>query len=165
MPVTVCSKEVAPKLAENHDFVVSCLDPNMRKKWTHNFGPNHLTTFFEDTEHPSEKEWMQMNREVRTILGWARTKKLTLEDRILVHCHAGVSRSSAVAWLLLVMLGMDQKEAFQNLLVRFPNIWPNKEVMSIGDTFLEKKGELYKFACSVDVELSERHRGYLGYGG
>ena len=165
MPITIGNIHNVKTLSDQHDYIISILDPSMLRKQFHNFGQKHLIVYFEDTEHPDEKERAYMHAGIEAILAWAQRKKLTKDDEILVHCHAGVSRSSAVAWLLMVYFGIDQKTAFQDLIVRFPNIWPNTEVMSIGDTFLNKKGELYKLACRVNAEISETKKSYLGYGG
>ena len=150
--IQVSSKEEAVRIASNFDYVISILDPNF--KWSHNFGSNSIIARFPDTEHANEIVWTQIYREVRTILEWARIKKVDLDSKLLVHCHSGVSRSSAIAWLLLIQMGMDMVEAGKLLYKQHPYIWPNLLVMSFGDTILNKGGELFKFACRSDQRNS-----------
>lgn len=115
---------------------------------------------FEDTERPSEIEWFHMKRGTADALDFG--KKY---EKVIVHCDAGVSRSSAIAWLLLVQDGMGGLEAFQSLLKQRPQIWPNQVLMDLGDGFLKKAGELSKLSSVVNAEISQRRTEFLGYGG
>ena len=64
-----------PKHFDSADFVISILDPTgseARDFKLRGDRSKHFIARFEDTEHPSDKEWFQMNREVRNILTWAK---------------------------------------------------------------------------------------------
>ena len=159
--ITICDKEEAPRLAPDFDFVISILDKGF--KWPHNFGDHHLIVRFDDTETPNEKEHQDQFFGVNRILSWVKSKEVTPESKLLVHCHAGISRSAAVSWLILVDQGMDPKLAFQSLFKARPFIWPNNNVMLIGDQILRKNGELIKLAMAVDAEISENRRHLFGY--
>jgi len=55
--------------------------------------------------------------DVRTALDWARGR-----TSILVHCHAGVSRSSAIAYLIACdMVGPEKAISILNPHIHFPN--------------------------------------------
>lgn len=64
--------------------------------------------------------------------------------RLLVHCHAGISRSTASAYIALAReLGLDRaEEAFQQLLQVTANPWPNRRLVSLADEALSAQGRL-----------------------
>ena len=67
-------------------------------------------------------------------------------DRILVHCVAGVSRSTAVAILVLVSHGMAPAAAFDLMQRLRPAMSPNMLILEHGDRLLGLDGGL-KRAC------------------
>jgi predicted protein tyrosine phosphatase len=171
MPVTVTSIYGVHSLFNEANIVVSILNPNkdhevrdFLKKVPQAPREKHFKAFFEDTEHPSELEWMKMSREVKSILYWVK-RNATLDSDIVVHCHAGVSRSPAVAWLILVMFGMDAREAFDQLFKANRNIWPNTQVLAIGAEFLKLDPSFMQLVQQVETEIAMQKREYLGYGG
>jgi predicted protein tyrosine phosphatase len=64
--------------------------------------------------------------------------------RLLVHCHAGISRSTATAYIALAReLGLDRaEEAFAQLLQVAVNPWPNRRLVSLADEALSAGGRL-----------------------
>lgn len=81
-----------------------------------------------------------------------------------MHCHAGVSRSSAIAWLIRIQHKQDIKQAFQEIFIKCPDIWPNTIVMDIGAGFLHNPN-ISKIAHEINAEISNRRTEFLGYGG
>ncbi|MCA1442937.1 dual specificity protein phosphatase family protein [Ensifer sp. IC4062] len=65
-------------------------------------------------------------------------------SRILVHCHAGVSRSTAFAYGLIAhQLGKGrEEEAFAALLTITRKPWPNRRIIEILDASLGREGRL-----------------------
>jgi predicted protein tyrosine phosphatase len=63
---------------------------------------------------------------------------------LLVHCHAGVSRSSASMALILAQAlpGRTAREVFDEVLRIRPNVWPNLRLIELGDPMLGRSGEL-----------------------
>jgi len=102
MPITIASLDEALTIAQNFDYIISLTDPSQRMK---SFGDNHIHVKFPDTTHPTDLEYMKMYSGVLQVINWVKRNKLTPEHKILVHCHAGISRSSAMAWTLKVMFG------------------------------------------------------------
>jgi predicted protein tyrosine phosphatase len=128
-------------------------------------GPNHIVVRFDDTEDLRE-DLTEMKNNVIKVLDWVGERTLALTSNILVHCHAGISRSSAMAWLILVKLGMEPKEAFQSLYKNRPIIWPNTCVLRLGAEYLSLGKEFLDLVILVDNEIAEiRSTQYLGYGG
>lgn len=63
---------------------------------------------------------------------------------LLVHCHAGVSRSTAAMFLLLAQARPDRpaEEALAELRRIRPIAWPNLRLVEYGDALLARGGEL-----------------------
>jgi predicted protein tyrosine phosphatase len=83
---------------------------------------------------------------------------------LLVHCHAGVSRSTASAILLLAQ--RQPKRAAHDVVgqvIRLrPRAWPNLRILEIGDALLGRDGEivdaarlLYRLALDREPGLAE----------
>jgi predicted protein tyrosine phosphatase len=64
--------------------------------------------------------------------------------RLLVHCHAGISRSTASAYIALARdLGLERAaDAFRQLLRVTSNPWPNRRLVALADEALGAKGRL-----------------------
>jgi predicted protein tyrosine phosphatase len=81
--------------------------------------------------------------DVRRIIGLAES----LRDRtgtVLVHCEAGVSRSSATALIMYACwLGQGfEREAMARILAQRPIAAPNRRMVEIGDRLLGREGRL-----------------------
>jgi predicted protein tyrosine phosphatase len=171
MIIKVTDMFEAKEIASHFDLVVSIFDDRMKPLF--DLGRDkHFIAKFNDTEHPSEDEFLQMQREIHTILDWIQTKyKMACQSgnredvSLLIHCHAGISRSSAMAWLILVMTGEDPLAAFQNLFKQRPRIWPNKTVLAIGSQRLNLDPSFMQLVAQCDTEIAMSKREYLGYGG
>lgn len=70
----------------------------------------------------------------------------TLDDdatHLLIHCHAGVSRSTAAAAILMAQPNPGrEEEAFLALLDMRPHAWPNTRMVQFADALLERDGAL-----------------------
>ncbi len=73
------------------------------------------------------------------------------DAHLLVHCHAGVSRSSASMALLIAQAMPDRPgdAIFADILQIRPQIWPNLRIVEIGDHALARKGDLIAAAHGV----------------
>jgi predicted protein tyrosine phosphatase len=63
---------------------------------------------------------------------------------LLVHCHAGVSRSTAAATLILAQRYADRPadEALARVARLRPRAWPNLRMLELGDAALRRNGEI-----------------------
>ncbi len=83
---------------------------------------------------------------------------------LLVHCHAGVSRSTASA-ILLVAQSQPERAAHDIVgqVIRLrPRAWPNLRILELGDALLGRNGEivasarvLYRLALDREPGLAE----------
>jgi predicted protein tyrosine phosphatase len=73
------------------------------------------------------------------------------DAHLLVHCHAGISRSSAAMGLLIAQAMPDQPgdAIFANLLQIRPKIWPNLRILELGDRALGRNGDLVGAAPAI----------------
>lgn len=69
-------------------------------------------------------------------------------DKIFVHCYAGISRSSAITYMLICRdLGPGkEEEAMEKTLASAPlkGIWPSNRIVRLADSILERGGKMIK---------------------
>lgn len=85
----------------------------------------------------------------------------TIQERggtTLVHCHGGVCRSTATAFVLKAMeLGLGhEEEAATWVMDTFPEAVPNLLICSLADDLLERDGRLLKAMEAFDHEMNRR---------
>ena len=69
----------------------------------------------------------------------------TAGSHVLVHCHAGVSRSTAAAAILMCQHAPGQEEAaFLKLLELRKHGWPNTRMVQFADTLLKRDGAMLR---------------------
>ncbi|NBB71846.1 MAG: protein-tyrosine-phosphatase [Alphaproteobacteria bacterium] len=80
---------------------------------------------------------------VDAILRWGDVLAAEAAGHVLVHCHAGVSRSTAAA---VMLMARDQPgreaEAFDAVWRIRPRSWPNSRMLAIADRLLRRDGAL-----------------------
>ena len=82
------------------------------------------------------------------------------DAHLLVHCHAGISRSTASMALVLAQALPDvpADRIFGEVLRIRPQAWPNLRILEIGEAMLGRRGELVAAAAGVDrTQLDRRH--------
>ncbi len=80
---------------------------------------------------------------VQAILEFGQRLAAQNARRVLVHCHAGVSRSTAAAAILLAQHrpGLEV-EAFAQVRAVRPRSWPNSRLITMADAALAREGRL-----------------------
>jgi predicted protein tyrosine phosphatase len=70
---------------------------------------------------------------------------------LLIHCHAGFSRSPAALALLVAQTDPSRTaEAIAAEVLRIrPNAWPNLRIVELGDRLLERDGQLVEAAARI----------------
>ena len=99
----------------------------------------HLFSFFDDTsvfDHPDAPRLMDVKR----ILDF--TSKLPAKAQVLVHCKAGVSRSTAIVYAILCQHSEPGKEMENLLHVQSLRdlVFPNRLIIELADKVLKRKG-------------------------
>jgi predicted protein tyrosine phosphatase len=105
------------------------------------FGPHHLILRFHDVETDSLPGFNPPDEQhVRAALEHMRG--IGAGDRLLVHCHAGKSRSPAMAIGILVQGGLRPLAAFEEVRRIRPELIPNRLIIRHVDHLLGLGGEL-----------------------
>jgi predicted protein tyrosine phosphatase len=89
------------------------------------------------------------------------------QAHLLVHCHAGISRSSASMALLIAQAVPDRpaEQVFADVLAIRPQIWPNLRIVEMGDALLGRNGAMvaavvgvYRQQIEKDPSMAEHFR-------
>lgn len=80
---------------------------------------------------------------VQAVLDLGRELAAEPVEQLLIHCHAGVSRSTATAVILMVQHNPGHEaRAFAELAALRPRSWPNALMLRIADDLLGRDGAL-----------------------
>ena len=73
------------------------------------------------------------------------------DAHLLIHCHAGVSRSTASMALILAQALPDvtASQIFEEMLRIRPQAWPNLRILELGDVQLNRHGDLVAAAAGI----------------
>jgi predicted protein tyrosine phosphatase len=159
--VTICGlEELACHCAGGVSHVLSILDPG----WPE---PNSLSGFglerrlklrFHDVIE-AQPGWVAPERwDIELLLAFARDLDRSRNTHLLVHCHAGVSRSTAAAILVLAQTSpeLPADEAVREVVRLRPRAWPNLRMLELGDAILGRGGEIIDAAASHYRRALER---------
>jgi len=86
--------------------------------------------------------------DVEQLLTFGRDLTAARSTHLLIHCHAGVSRSTAAATLILAQTRPDRsaEEVLLAVVRQRPRAWPNLRILELGDALLERRGEIVNAA-------------------
>jgi predicted protein tyrosine phosphatase len=118
------------------------------------FGPHRrLALRFHDIIEPTPGRLAPTREDVAALLAFGR--ELAVGDHLLVHCHAGVSRSTAAAALILAQAQPNRpaREAFEAVVEVRPRAWPNLRILELGDQLLGRGGEIVAAAAPIYQRL------------
>lgn len=126
--------------------LLSILDPDAPLPPLFNFNPPgaRLTLRFHDIilQHP---DYILPRREdMAAALEFGRTLPARDPAHLLIHCHMGVSRSTAAAIALLLQAhpGLDEDAAVAHIHALRPRAWPNSLMIRHADALLGREGRL-----------------------
>jgi predicted protein tyrosine phosphatase len=149
--LTICGIEELPEHgARAVTHVLSLLDPNWPElTGFQGYGAHRRTTLhFHDVIDPGPGLTLPTKEHVAEILafgaGLAAELKADAERHLLVHCHMGISRSTAAMISLLAQI--DPQESDDRLFERVrrirPQAWPNSLMIGYADDLLGREGRL-----------------------
>lgn len=127
--------------------IVSLIDPSIDDAKVPKFNDAEIfqRKFYDlDAPHPSPLTLADVSEIVEFVGAWAQQRKRGEDARLLVHCHMGASRSTAVALIALAILRGEGAEqgAFADLLSITTKPWPNSNVVRLADEALGRQGRL-----------------------
>jgi predicted protein tyrosine phosphatase len=148
--LTVCGlDELDYHSARGVTHVLSILDPDWPEPeslWA--YDPHcRITLHFHDTIQPQPDLLPPQTEHVEAILNFGRSLMADVERQpthLLVHCHAGISRSTAAMAMLLAQAdpAEDEDSVFARLQDLRPQAWPNSLMIGFADDLLEREGRL-----------------------
>jgi predicted protein tyrosine phosphatase len=102
----------------------------------------HLWIDIDDISAPLDGYILPQDHHVEQLLAFVR--KWDRARPLVVHCHAGISRSSAAAFVSACALAPTRDERMIALAVRqaSPTALPNKRIVSLADRLLGRKGRM-----------------------
>ena len=151
-PIHVCSLDQVRELdVSTYDGIITIEDTTIREPFrVQTDEPKQLILRFDDINEPMDDYVIPQMSHIKRALEFADKFE---DGSLLIHCHAGISRSSATALAVIAKrLGSGKEEAAVNTLEHInPNCRPNKSIVEMADELLERDGKLYK---EVDEKLS-----------
>ena len=149
--LTICGlEELGHHSSRGVTHVLSILDPD----WADpaDFGtydPHHRTTLrFHDVIEPGPGLIIPQTEHVEAILDFGRSLTTDSDGQgrahLLVHCHMGISRSTAAMAILMAQSSPEESEEriFSQLVELRPQAWPNSLMVAFADDRLNRQGRL-----------------------
>ncbi|KAA2237817.1 tyrosine phosphatase family protein [Salinarimonas soli] len=158
--LTICGIEELPGHRDRAvSHVLSIIDPDWPDPEAFTaYDPHHRTLLrFHDIIDPLPGQVMPRRDHVEAVLQFgedlARSRDERTEGHLLVHCHMGISRSTAAMTMLMAQAQPEESEdaLFAHLAEIRPQAWPNSVMIAFADDMLGRKGRL--------TEALRRHYG------
>jgi predicted protein tyrosine phosphatase len=145
--VTICGiDELGLHCVAGVTHVLSILDPGWPEPEAFGaFDPHRrLELRFHDVIDASPGALPPESLDVEQLLTFGLHLTEARGKHLLVHCHAGVSRSTAAATLILTQARPDRpaEEALKAVVRHRPRAWPNLRMLELGDALLDRRGEI-----------------------
>ena len=149
--MTICAlDELYRYSAQGVTHILSILDPDVPEPDVFRTYQSHYRTTlrFHDDIDPAPNLILPQIEHIETILAFGRSladdTRAGGERYALVHCHMGISRSTAAMVTLLALVHPDEFEdkLFHRLLQLRPQAWPNCLMIGLADDLLGRQGRL-----------------------
>jgi predicted protein tyrosine phosphatase len=147
--LTVCGLgELGSHIGRGVSHMLSILDPRLveRPSFTAFGALRRLDLCFDDILEARDGLVAPQQVHVYEILTFADALMVDppREAHLLVHCHMGISRSSAALALILARVRPDlpAPQILDEILRVRPRAWPNLRLVELGDAALARRGEL-----------------------
>ena len=159
MSIWVCGKHEVDEYANRHrpSHLLTILDVGDSLQTPFGIRPtNHKSLNFWDTEKPTKSNSPSVVH-CEEIINWA--KELPQDSTLLVHCYAGMSRSTATAMAISVLQnGLESIGSVGDWIVGIrPIAMPNMLMAEHYDHLLSADGEFFQACLAVNT----RANGYL----
>jgi len=173
--LSICGKaEVDRFAASKITHLLSLEDPGTPKRTPAWFKGPHVQLHFHDVDTPSEENSSRgvapAKSHVTEILrmGASCLEAATMGPvHLLVHCHAGISRSTAAAFAMTTQaLGVEKAmEALEFVLENRPEAFPNLLIVQHADRLLQADGRLLAALQPLRDQFSQAIEDWLGNSG
>jgi predicted protein tyrosine phosphatase len=156
--LTVCGLDELPRhRASGVSHVLSFLDPEAPEPEMLAAYPPHRRAVlrFHDVIERAHSAVAPEEGDIARLLAFAREawrpSSPAPPAHLLVHCHAGVSRSTAASFLILAEAhpAWSGREILEEVLRLRPQAWPNLLILELGDALLGRGGEILEAAATL----------------
>jgi predicted protein tyrosine phosphatase len=159
--VTICGiPELGDHCAAGVTDVLSILDPEWPDPPAFDeFVPHRrLALRFHDIIDPVPGRLAPTQADVERLLAFGRELSAHGPPHLLVHCHAGVSRSTAATALILAQAHPEwpARDVLDAVSQVRPRAWPNLRILEFGDALLGRGGEIVAAAGPVYRRVLDR---------
>jgi len=105
---------------------------------------NHLKLGMNDIAEPREGLVLAGNEQVESLLDFINGWDAARAAPLLIHCWAGVSRSTAAAYVAVCALNPDigEDELARRLRAASPTATPNRRIIALADEALDRRGRM-----------------------
>lgn len=151
---TICGiPELGSHCEAGVTHVLSILDPECPDPPEFEDYPPHrrIALRFHDIIDPLPGRRAPTSEDVVRLLAFGRELSDAETSHLLVHCHAGVSRSTAATALILAQAHpiRPADDVFAAVTRIRPHAWPNLRMLEFGDELLGRRGEIVAAASAV----------------
>ena len=110
---------------------------------------NHLWLSLHDIAEPQEGMTLPGEAHMRTLLDFA--KSWDRAKPLVINCYAGISRSTASAYIIAAALqpSRDEGELAHALRLASPTATPNIRLISLADALLDRRGRMVEAVMSI----------------
>jgi predicted protein tyrosine phosphatase len=159
--LTICGiPELDEHCAAGVTHVLSILDPDTPDPPAFAaFAPHRrLALRFHDVIEPLPDRLAPARADVERLLAFGHELSGTPGSHLLIHCHAGVSRSTASAALILAQARPDRsaRDTLDAVAQLRPRAWPNLRMLEFGDDLLGRNGEIVAAVAAIYRRVLDR---------
>lgn len=160
--VTITTLNRARRTKRRHDAVLTIEDPGQRNPLRFHVSPHpeHLVMKFEDVDFAEPTLALPREEHVAAALDFGRRHR---DGSMLVHCKAGIARSTALALAIIAdrLGGGREKDAVAELLAVRSEAVPNLLILAMADALLARDGALVDAWMAIensDTEYANHRR-------
>jgi predicted protein tyrosine phosphatase len=144
--ITICGlTELSAHARSGFSHAVSILDPDWPDpKDFAAYAPHRRVVWrFHDVIETGPQVAAPEATDVAAILDFGASLRAEQAGHVLIHCHAGISRSTATAVILMAQDNPGRElQAFAELARVRPRSWPNSRMIAMADVMLSRSGAL-----------------------
>lgn len=159
--ITICGlEELCRHSGAGVTHVLTILDPGWPDPADFQSYPPHRRTIwrFHDTIQVRDDMGYPTAETVKEILAFGEQARAEPIEHLLVHCHMGVSRSTAATAILMAQHNPGREaEAFDYIRAIRPRSWPNSRMIALADVLLGRNGRLFTAMQDHHAAVARAH--------
>lgn len=158
--VSVCGVSELPNFAGQVSHVIGILDPGTARPQAYaELGAGHHSEFrFHDIVTPDPLRLAPSPADVAAVIAACEAVLDSGPGHVLVHCWAGISRSTATATILMALRNKGREaDIFAALAAIRPRSWPNSLMIRQADRMLGHGGALVAAMEAHHLSVARQH--------